>query len=159
MVGFVFDIANERLPRTPSVAPHNAYPESSIHWEKFTGEVCSRDQWETLILEKLGGYLDWSRAKYDYPAIDDRHQAEVYQSIDYPQESFLASKVYQSWKTRRTRGPGLLCAIGSGTSHLFLEQIFLKLRMNLLRSVTDRISAMTGKTTLWYVFSMPAFHH
>ena len=123
MVGIVVD-ANERLPRTRPVAPRDAYHGNSIHWEKFHGEFYTRDLWETLILEKLGGYLDWSRAKYEYPAIDDRHQAYVYQSVDYPRESFLESEVYQSWKTRKTRGPGLLCAIGLGVSHLPFQHKF-----------------------------------
>ena len=118
----VFDIANERFPRTLPDAPLDSYPGSSILWEKVDGKICSRDQRETLILDKLGGYLDWPRAKYEYPAIDDRHQACVYDSAEYPRESFLESKVYKAWKTRKTRGPGLLCATGLGTSHLFLEQ-------------------------------------
>ena len=118
----VFDIANERLPKTLPVAPRDSYHGSSIHWEKVDWRVCSRDQRETLILDKLGGYLDWPDAKYEYHVIDDPHQAYVHESADYPREMFLESKVYQSWKTRKTRGPGLLCAIGSGTSHLFLEQ-------------------------------------
>ena len=118
----LLDITNERLPRTLPAAPRDSYHGSSIHWEKVHEEVYSSDQREILILEKLGGYLDWSRAKYEYPAIDDRHQAQVLDSADYPKEMFLESKVYQSWKTRKTRGPGLLCATGLGASPLMFEQ-------------------------------------
>ena len=122
MLGMLFDIPNERLPRKLPVAPHNAYSESSIHWEKLHGEIYPRDQWETLIIDKLGEYLDWPDAKYEYHAIDDPHQAYVQDSADYPKEMFLESKVYQSWKTRKTRGPGLLCATGLGTFAPFLTQ-------------------------------------
>ena len=122
MLGMVFDIANERLPRTLSVAPLDSYHESSIRWQQIDRKICSHDQQETLILDKLGEYLGWPRAKYEYPAIDDRHQAYVRDSADYPKEMFLESNVYQSWKTRKTRGPGLLCATGLGTSYLFLQQ-------------------------------------
>lgn len=124
MVGMVFDIANERLPRTLPLAPPDSYHGSGIHWEKVNGEVHSRDQRETLILEKLGRYLGWSGARYEYPVVDDRHQAYVYDSAEYPRESFLESKVYQSWKARKTRGPGLLCATGLGASPPFFEEQF-----------------------------------
>ena len=123
MVGIVFDIANERLPRTLPVAPRYSYHGSSINWEKVHGEVYSHDQRETLILDKLGDYLDWPNARYEYPVIDDRHQAHVLDSADYPKEIFLESKVYQSWKTRKTRGPGLLCATGLGASPPMFEQL------------------------------------
>ena len=122
MIGIAFEITNEQLPRTLPLAPCDPYHGSSIQWEKVDGELYSRRQRETLILEKLGGYLDWPSVEYDYPVLDDRHQAYVYESIDYPRESFLESTVYQPWKTRKARGPGLLCAIGLGMSHLFRGQ-------------------------------------
>ena len=120
----LLDITNERLPRTLPVAPRDSYHRSSIHWEKVHGEVNSSDQRETLILDKLGEYFDWPDARYEYPEIDDRHQAYVHDSADYPKEMFLESQVYQSWKTRKIRGPGLLCATGLGASPPFLEQLY-----------------------------------
>ena len=122
MIGIAFDILHERLPSTLPLAPCDPYHESSIHWEKVDGELYSRHQLETLILEKLADYLDWPSAEYAYPVLDDRHQAHVHRSIGFPRESFLESNAYQSWKTRKARGPGLLCAIGLGTSRLFLGQ-------------------------------------
>ena len=122
MLGMLFDITNERLPRTLPVAPPDSYHESTKHWEKVDWKVCSHDQRETLILDKLGPYLNWPGAKYEYHAIDDPHQTYVRDSADNPKEMFLESKVYQSWKTRKTRGPGLISATGLGASPPFLER-------------------------------------
>lgn len=125
MLGTLVETTDERLPRTiPPITPGDSHHGSNIlvRWEKVDEKLCSRDQRETLILNELGPYLDWPQAKYEYHAIDDSHQASVHDSTNYPKEKFLESRIYQSWKNRRTRGPGLLCATGEGASLLFLEQ-------------------------------------
>ena len=53
-------------------------------------------------------------AEYEYPSFDDPHQENTARSVEYTKEPFLESDVYQAWKTRKTRGPGLLCATGLG---------------------------------------------
>ena len=126
MLGTLFEITDARLPRTLPVAVVDSYHESSIHWEKVDGKICSRGQRESLIIEKLGGYLDWPGAKYEYHVVDDTHQACVHNSADYPKEMFLESKVYQTWKNRKTRGPGLLYATGLGVSPLFFHKNLLQ---------------------------------
>ena len=71
---------------------------------------------QDFILQHLGEFIGWHRARYEYPSYDDPHQDNIVRSAEYTKEPFLESNVYQAWKTRKTRGPGLLCATGEGKS-------------------------------------------
>ena len=122
MFGTLYEIVNERLPRGHPVAAREPDHAFNIRWEKVDQKACSPNQLQTFILDKLGHYLGWPLAKYEYPVVDDPHQDYISRSADYPNEKFLESKVYQSWKARKTRGPSLLCATGLGVSPSLIEQ-------------------------------------
>lgn len=117
MIGTVFEIVNERLPRDQHVGPRGSSYGSNRLWEKVDQKHCSPDQMQAFILKHLGDFIGWSMAKYEYPSFDDRHQANIPRSAEYTSERFLESDVYQAWKTRKTRGPGLLCVTGQGKLH------------------------------------------
>lgn len=72
---------------------------------------------QAFILQHLGEFIDWHMAQYEYPSFDNPHQDNIVRSAEYMKEPFLESNVYQAWKTRKTRGPGLLCATGHGKSN------------------------------------------
>ena len=126
-----YEIVNQRLPREKPVGQSSSCLESRIHWEKIGEEICSPEQPHAIILRELGPFIGWPLATYDYPAVDDLHQFHVDRSANYVKEAFLESSVYQAWKNRKARGPGLLCATGSGMSTSLLKQIFVRLRMRL----------------------------
>ena len=109
----LYEIVDERLPMEHAIGRSDS---PSIHWEKVDHRYCSPDQRQAFILQKLGDYLDWPLATYEYPSVDNPHQHNVDCSSDYAKEMFLESKVYQAWKNRKIRGPGLLCATGAGLS-------------------------------------------
>ena len=117
----LYQIVDERLPRDHSVVPHDSEPYgASIPWEKVDQKHCSPDQQQAFILRELGIMIGWGMAVHEYPPCDVLHQYNVDRSADYTKEAFLESKVYQAWRNRKTRGPGLICATGSGESILFL---------------------------------------
>ena len=107
---------NQRLPRVSLAGPRSSDNDPSIHWKQFDQKYCAPDQRPAFILQRLGDFLGWKLAIYEYPQFDDPHQESVIRSADYTKEIFLDSEVYQAWKGRKTRGPGLLCAIGAGKS-------------------------------------------
>ena len=112
----LFEVVNERLPRDQPSGSYNSDHGFSIHWKKHDQGDCSPDQLQAFIFQKVGEFIGWPLVLYDYPHFDDTHQYNIDRSADYTREVFLESNVYQAWKTRKTRGPGLLCATGSGVS-------------------------------------------
>ena len=116
MVGMLFEVVDERLPRVHPSGSYNSKHVSSIHWEKHNHRDYSPDQLQALIFQTVGEFIAWPLVLYEYPALDDTHQYNIHRSADYTREVFLESNVYQAWRTRKIRGPGLLCATGSGVS-------------------------------------------
>ena len=112
----VFEILDERSSNYQPAGPrHMSYLSGHYTtWEKVDQKHCSPDQVQTLILQRLGDYIGWRLAKYEYPSFDDPHQDNIARSAEYANEPFLETNVYQKWKTRKTRGPSLLYAIGHG---------------------------------------------
>ena len=121
MIGMLFEFVDERLPRDhPVEPPRDLDNVSSMNWKKVDQTYCSYDQRQTFILKELGDLIGWDLATYEYPHFDDPHQYNVHHSADYAEEMFLKSEIYQAWKNRKTLGPGLLCATGSGLYACFL---------------------------------------
>ena len=108
MVGMLYEVVDQRLPRDLPVGQSNSCLEASIHWKKIDEEYRSPELQHAIILRKLGPLIGWHLATYDYPAFDDFHQVLVDHSANYAKEAFLDSSVYQAWKNRKARGPGLL---------------------------------------------------
>ena len=81
---------------------------------------------QAFILQHLGEFIDWHMAPYEYPSYDDPHQDNIVRSAEYTKEPFLESNEYQAWKTRKTRGPGLLCATGGGKPYEFFIGLQIK---------------------------------
>lgn len=126
----LYQVVDERLPRDHPVVPrHSEYYGSSILWEKIDQKHCPPDQQQAFILRELGTMIGWGMVVYEYPPCDDTHQCNIDRSANYSKEAFLESKVYQAWKTRKTRGPGLVCAIGPGESALFLCRVSSESRL------------------------------
>ena len=145
----VFEIVDERLPKVPTVEYYDSKRVHDASWNKVDDGDCSPDERPAFILQRLGDLLGWHLAMYEYPAFDNTHQDNVHRSVHYTKEAFLETKVYQAWKTRKIRGPGLLCVTGPRMSTPSLKTMFIKLRVS-GTSETDQAPAMTGKTTLWY---------
>lgn len=124
MIGMLYQIVDERLPRDHPLVLRDSEPYGcSIPWEKVDQKHCSPDLQQAFILRELGIVIGWGMAVHEYPPCDDPHQYNVDRSADYTKEAFLESKVYQAWRSRKTRGPGLICATGSGESVLFLCRV------------------------------------
>ncbi len=151
----LFEIVDKRLPRDYPVEPlRDSSNASSMHWKKVDQTYCSPDQRQSFILKELGDLIGWDLATYEYSSFDDTHQYYVHHSAGYADEMFLNSEIYQAWKNRKTRGPGLLCAIGSGMDSCFLWNSLITFGIS-LENIAERALATTGKTTLWYVPSTP----
>ena len=114
MVGIVFEILDERLPRERPAGLPNSDPGSVVLWEKVDQKYCYPEQRHAFILKKLGDFIGWPKATYEYPYFDDTQQYNIDRSADYSKEVFLESKAYQDWKNRKIRGPGLLFVTGAG---------------------------------------------
>lgn len=117
MIGMVFEILKERPSNHQPLGPCYSNYAPDIRWEKVDQKHCSPDQMQAFILQRLGDFMGWRMATYEYPSFDDPHQDNIARSAEYTSESFLESNVYQNWKTRKTRGPSLLCATGNGRFH------------------------------------------
>lgn len=117
MIGMVFDIVSNHPPRDQYVRPPRLNHGPNRLWEKVDQKSCPPDRMQAFILQHLGDFIGWRMAQYEYPSFDDTHQENILLSAEYSKEPFLESNVYQAWKTRKTRGPGLLCATGHGKSH------------------------------------------
>lgn len=63
MVGMVFELVNERLPRKLPAGLPNSEHRSVILWEKVDRKYCSLEQRHAFILERLGDLIGWSRAR------------------------------------------------------------------------------------------------
>ena len=145
----LFEVVDERLPKDRPIQSYSSKRDISMEWKKVDHRHCSLDQQQAFICQKLGDYLDWPQAVHEYAYYDDIHQFNIGRSAEYDREVFLESKVYQAWKTRKIRGPGLLCATGLGLSAFLFKKSSANLRF-VFRSITKEASATTGKTTLWY---------
>ena len=121
MIGTLFEIVDERLPNALSIERQQSNPVSATAWRKVDLRDCSPGQRQAFILHKLGDLIGWHLATYEYPAFDNTHHLNVACSANYAKEHFLEYEAYQAWKTRRTRGPGLLCVTGHGMCAPFFK--------------------------------------
>ena len=70
----------------------------------------------SYFLNRLGPFLGWPGAVYDFPGLDDSHHRYVEACAEGTCEVFLGSPAYLGWKNRKTPGPSLLYSSGPGTS-------------------------------------------
>ena len=106
MVRKVYMLVDSRLPSRPNKSHYNRA--QTIWMSVGNNEPLS------YFLNRLGPFLGWQGAPYDYPGLDDPHHRYVEACAESTCEVFLGSPAYLGWKNRKTPGPSLLYSSGPG---------------------------------------------
>ena len=110
MVRKVYMLVDQRLPSRYEA------PKPSINWAGTEWRKLDHTEPMSFYLSRLGTYIGWPGATYDFPGLDDSHHRYVETCMENTCQVFLDSPAYSGWKYRKTPGPSLLYSSGPGTS-------------------------------------------